>query len=1070
MAQHNEVQFEKELCEHLEAHGWLYSSDDALYDRQLALVPDDLFAWMEDTQPDELAKVVKPSSTAVAQEKAKQDLLSRLAKVLDKREPEGGSLRVLRNGFKHTPASFGPLLARRPESAQIEAANTRYAANRLRVMRQVHYSTKNNNSIDLVLFCNGIPVATVELKTDFTQSVNDAKEQYQYDRNPAGEPLLGFGTRALVHFAVSNDEVWMTTKLAGPSTHFLPFNRGNDGHAGNGLDEDGGSPTTYLWRDVLDRDQWLDILGKFIHYETAKTKDSSTGKLTEHKALIFPRFHQLDAVTKLVAASRDAGPGQRYLVQHSAGSGKTRTIAWTAHRLATLFDAQGTKVFDTVVVVTDRKVLDDQLQEAIKQIESKDGVVARISTKEASKKGFGAKSGYLAQALTAGRLIVVVTLQTFPFVLEEIKKNAALQSRRFAVIADEAHSSQTGEASSKLKEVLTAAELADLIDGGELDTEAVLAAKAAIKADTKNISFYAFTATPKAKTLELFGSEDPVTGLPRPFHLYTMRQAIEEKFILDVLANYSTYATAFELAKKVESGQMRPVKRTDDATGELVDESAATKGLMRWVKLHPTNIAQKVQIIVEHFEANVKHLLDGQAKAMVVTDSRKAAVRYKLAIDDYIAKHDLGLGTLVAFSGEVGFTKNDPEPPSTTAKYTEASMNPGVGDLRNAFNKPDYQVMIVANKFQTGFDQNKLCAMYVDKRLDGVAAVQTLSRLNRYVPGKTTMVLDFANRAEDILDAFKPYYEEAVISATTDPNLIHDLQNKLDVAELYTGDEIDKVVEAEVKQLGNNVLAGAIAPVRQRFTAAMTAAIGQNDKPRVDELTLFRKDVSGYVRLYDFLSQIIDFGDTDVEKHAIFFRVLATQIRATNTAPEIDLSDVRLAHIKQRMTGQQQLDLASGAAVPLKPITGAGSGRVHDPRMALLEEIIARLNEQFAGEDFRDDQIGSWTESLVAALRNDGAVVEQATANNQDQFLASPTLRDAVTLAVAETSDAHNRMTELFHTKGVVEATLIELLGKLIYLELHKPKEDAVRVDFGQDNSVEVSLIESYDSSRATQR
>jgi len=706
-----------------------------------------------------------------------------------------------------------------------------------------------------------------------------------------------------------------------------------------------------------------------------------------------------------------------------------------------------------VVVVTDRKVLDDQLKEAIKQIESKDGVVATISTKEASNKGFGAKSGYLAQALASGRLIVVVTLQTFPFVLEEIKKNAKLQSRRFAVIADEAHSSQTGEASSKLKEVLTAAELADLIDGGELDVEAVLAAKAAIKAETKNISFYAFTATPKAKTLQLFGREDPGSGLPRPFHLYTMRQAIEEKFILDVLANYSTYATAFELAKKVEGGQMLPVKRIDEATGDLVDESAATKGLMRWVKLHPTNIAQKVQIIVEHFEANVKHLLDGQAKAMVVTDSRKAAVRYKLAIDEYIAKHELGLGTLVAFSGEVAFSKDDPEPPSTAVKYTEASMNPGLGDLRNAFDKPDCRVMIVANKFQTGFDQNKLCAMYVDKRLDGVAAVQTLSRLNRYVPGKATMVLDFANNAEDILVAFKPYFEEATISATTDPNLIHDLQNKLDVAGLYTDDEIDKVVEVEVKQSGNNALAGAIAPVRQRFIAAMNAAVAESDKSRVDELGLFRKDISTYVRLYDFLSQIIDFGDTDVEKHAIFFRVLATQIRAENTAPEIDLADISLAHIKQRKTGEQRLDLAFGETVELKPITGTGSGRARDPRMALLEEIIARLNEQFAGEDFRGDQIGSWTESLVAALRNDGDVVEQATANNQDQFLASPTLRDAVTIAVAETSDAHNRMTELFHTKGVVEATLIELLGKLVYLELHKPKEDAVRPDLGFESA-----------------
>ena len=651
---------------------------------------------------------------------------------------------------------------------------------------------------------------------------------------------------------------------------------------------------------------------------------------------------------------------------------------------------------------------------------------------------------------------MVVTLQTFPFVLEAIKTDQALQGRRFAVIADEAHSSQTGQAAAKLKQVLSAAEAADLADGGEIDVESVLLAEAAAKAETANISFYAFTATPKAKTLELFGTPELVTGLPRPFHLYTMRQAIEEKFILDVLANYSTYSTAYELAKEVAAGQMRPLKRVDADTGEMVDEAAATKGLVTWVKLHPTNIAQKVAIIVEHFEANVKHLLGGQAKAMVVTESRKAAVSYKLAIDAYIAEHSLELATLVAFSGEVQLIAEDPEPPSLTARFTEASMNPGVGDLRTAFDKPDYRVMIVANKFQTGFDQTKLVAMYVDKRLDGVAAVQTLSRLNRYLPGKTTMVLDFANKADDILAAFKPYYEEATISATTDPNLIHDLQNKLDVAGLYTDDEVHAVAEAEVKNLGNNALSGAIAPVRQRFVAAMNTAVRAGDKARIDELRLFRKDVTTFVRLHDFLSQIVNFADTDVEKHAIFFRVLATQIRGTNTAPEVDLSEVSLAHIKQKQTGRHSLDLAQGEATPMAPMTAAGSRKSHDPRLVLLDEIIARLNEQFAGEDFPEHQEISWVESLMAAMWTDAELVEQGYVNNQDQFLASPTLRDAVTLAVAETDETHGRMTELFHTKHGVEVTLIDLLGKLFYLELHKPKEGAIRADLGFDRSAEL--------------
>lgn len=1034
-----ESEFERELCEYLEAHGWLYSPDDAGYDRQRALLPKDLFAWLEETQPEELAKKIKPSMSEQARAKAQDQILGRLATLLDKGQPVGGSLQVLRAGFKDTPASF-MLMQKRPEQGINQTVNDRYGANRLRVMRQVHYSTKNNNSIDLVLFLNGVPVATLELKTDHKQNIGDAKKQYMEDRDPAGEPLLGFGTRALVHFAVSNDEVWMTTKLAKGKTRFLPFNRGNAGHAGNGPDEDGGSPTTYLWREVLQRDQWLDILGKFIHYETTKHTDEKTGQTTTGHVLIFPRFHQLDAVTNLVADARKNGPGQRYLIQHSAGSGKTRSIAWTAHRLATLHDTKNQKVFDTVIVVTDRNVLDAQLQEAIKQIESKSGIVATISRTEAAKKSFSSKSAYLTQTLSSGKLIIVVTIQTFPHVLQAIQENKALAGRRFAVIADEAHSSQTGQTASKLKQVLSAQEAADVADGGDVDIEAILAAEAKAKADTQNISFLAFTATPKAKTMEMFGTpgED---GLPHPFHTYTMAQAIEEQFILDVLLNYTTYKTAYELAKKVDSGQMRPVQRIE-GDGELVDESAATKGLMRWVKLHPTNIAQKVQVIIEHFEANVKPLLGGRAKAMVVTDSRKAAVRYKKAMDAYIAKMGYADYTsLVAFSGEV----EDPE--SGYGPFTEYTMNPGVKDLRSAFNTDEYRVMIVANKFQTGFDQPLLCAMYVDRQLSGVTAVQTLSRLNRFVPGKTTMVLDFVNGEDDILAAFKPYYEEAQIVATTDPNQVHDLQTKLDTSGLYTPEELHAVVEAYMLKKGNNALAGAIQPIKQRFIAAYNTAVAQDDKGMIDNLDTYRKDVGTYVRLYDFLSQIVDFGDTDVEKHAVFFRLLAPHLRAGGGSERVDLSHVELIHIKQKETGNHALKLAEGEIVPLKPTMGAGSKVNRDPRMVLLGELIDRLNSQFAGENFREDQVSSWTNALVDAMKTDEDLREQAGVNSEEQFLASPTLKDALLLAVAETNDAHSRMTELFNEKGAVEKAMLELLGRLLYLDLRDVEGDATGTD-----------------------
>jgi len=1031
-----ESEFERELCEHLKANGWLYSPDDTGYDRPRALFPEDLFTWLEETQPDELAKKIKPSMSDQAKAKAKDQILTRLATLLDKGQPVGGSLQLLRNGFKDTPATF-TLMQKRPETSVNPTVTKRYAANRLRVMRQVHYSTKNNKSIDLVLFVNGIPVATLELKTDHKQNIGDAKHQLMTDRDPAGEPLLGFGTRALVHFAVSNDEVWMTTKLAKGTTYFLPFNRGNAGHQGNGPDEDGGSATTYLWRDVLQRDQWLDIIGKFIHYETTKSTDDKTGQVKTDHILIFPRFHQLDAVTKIVNDARTNGAGQRYLIQHSAGSGKTRSIAWSAHRLATLHNEKNEKVFDTVIVVTDRNVLDAQLQEAIKQIESKAGVVATISTAEAAKKSFSSKSAYLTQTLSSGKLIIVVTIQTFPFVLEAIQDNKALAGRKFAVIADEAHSSQTGQTATKLKQVLSDQEADDLADGGEVDVESILAAEAKAKSDTHNISFLAFTATPKAKTMEMFGTPDPTdlddkgNPRPRPFHTYTMAQAIEENFILDVLANYTTYETAFELAKKVGDGQMKPVQRIEDS-GELVDEAAATKGLMRWVKLHPTNIAQKVQVIIEHFEANVKPLLGGRAKAMVVTDSRKAAVRYKTAMDAYIKKMGYtDYTSLVAFSGEVDDPETGPGP------FTEHSMNPGVKDLRSAFNTDEYRVMIVANKFQTGFDQPLLCAMYVDRQLSGVTAVQTLSRLNRFVPGKKTMILDFVNNEEEILNAFKPYYEEAQIVATTDPNLVHDLQTKLDAADHYSTEELDAVVEAFVGQKGNNALAGAIQPIKQRFVARYNAAVAKMDKTKVAELDIFRKDVGTFVRLYDFLSQIIDFGDTDVEKHAVFFRLLIPHLRVGSGSERVDLSDVELAHIKQKETGKHSIDLAEGEVVPLMPTTAAGSKASRDPRKVLLDELIERLNKQFAGEEFRGDQVSSWTAALVEAMKTDGDLREQAEANSQDQFLSSPTLRDALLLAVAETHGAHSRMTELFNEKGAVEKAMIELLGKLLYLDLH---------------------------------
>ncbi|GAA3409092.1 hypothetical protein GCM10018952_08560 [Streptosporangium vulgare] len=620
MADHNEVVFETEICEYLADHGWLYSADDTGYDRERALFPEDLFAWLEATQKPAYEKALKAAGSQAK-------FLDVLTMALDKPlEHGGGMLNILRSGVQYIGGGRLKMAQFRPETTLNATTNAHYAAMRVRVMRQVHFSTADQRSIDLVFFVNGLPVATVELKTDFTQSLNEAIQQYRKERNPLTsgrvEPLLSFGHRALVHFAVSNNLAAMTTRLEGEKTHFLPFDTGFDDGAGNPPGADGRSATAYLWEGIWEKHAWLNIIGRLMIVETKQEWDVATGTSVRRTSMLFPRFHQWEAVTNIVAAVAEEGVGQRYLIEHSAGSGKTNTIAWTAHRLARLH-VDDEKVFDSVIVVVDRTVLDGQLQDAIRQIDGSGKIVATISPEDVRKAGAKSKSGLLAQALKNGELIIAVTVQTFPYALDEIRADSGLKGKRFAVIADEAHSSQSGQISSKLKQVLTAEEIKEIEDGGSVDVEAVLASEMAERAESENISYFAFTATPKNKTLELFGRKGP-DGKPREFHLYSMKQAIEEDYILDVLKGYQSYDTVLKIDGKAGSGG-----------GGEVEESVARKGLMRWVQLHPTNISQKAKIIVEHFHLNVAHLLEGKAKAMVVTDSRKAAVKYKKAIDAY---------------------------------------------------------------------------------------------------------------------------------------------------------------------------------------------------------------------------------------------------------------------------------------------------------------------------------------------------------------------------------------------------------------------------------------------------
>jgi type I restriction enzyme R subunit len=858
MSLHKESSFEDDICEHLASHGWLYSPANAAhYDRAKALFPADVFDWIKQTQPKAWEALSKNHGSQVD-----EVLLNRLRDSLNAR----GTLDVLRRGIEMLGLRQPLELAQfKPASAINTDILTKYNANRLRIVRQVRYSLDNENCIDLVLFLNGLPVATAELKTDFTQSVEDAIDQYRFDRSTKSkkrsvEPLLSFPYGALVHFAVSNKEVHMTTKLEGDKTRFLPFNRGDNGAAGNPLNPSG-HRTAYLWEEIWARDSWLEILGRYLIAQRDSKK--------QIKAILFPRYHQLDATRKLQAVISSEGAGGRYLIQHSAGSGKTNSIAWSAHFLADIHDAQNQKVFDSVLVVSDRNVIDAQLQEAIFSFERTTGVVETIDSKG------GSKSSKLAKALSGKKKIVVCTIQTFPYALKTVQELAATQGKRFAVIADEAHSSQTGQASAKLKTLLSAEEFKELEDGGQISTEDLLLSEMKARASNNNISYIAFTATPKAKTLELFGRRPypcrPVAedNLPEPFHVYSMRQAIEEKFILDVLKNYTPYKLAFKLAHNGQEFDETAVERNE-----------AMKGIMRWVKLHPYNISQKVQVVVEHFHENVQPLLSGYAKAMVVVSSRVEAVRWQLAIDKYIKSQGYDIDTLVAFSGEVCDKESGIEP------FTESSskLNPHLKgrNIAEAFNTSEYRVLLVANKFQTGFDQPLLCGMYIDKRLGGIQAVQTLSRLNRAYSGEygikdTTYILDFVNDEKEILNAFKTYYSTAELVNITDPNLVYNLRAKLDAMGHYDDFEIERVVEVFHKSSAKQKeLSAALDPVADRLLKnyktvreQKTLAVQKGDQKAVataqselDALLLFKRDIGTFQHMYTFLSQIFDYANT----------------------------------------------------------------------------------------------------------------------------------------------------------------------------------------------------------------
>jgi type I restriction enzyme R subunit len=1044
---HQEKHFENYIVSKLVEQGWKLGATTK-YDTESALYPEDLISWLEQSdQGEKLDKLKRLNG-----EKTLDILIDRLNKAQEKQ----GTVQILRQGFSIAGCGHIDLSETAPEDKRNQAVLKRYQANILRVVPQLQYHPARKLAIDLVLFINGIPVATVEIKTDFTQSAEAAVEQYRTDRMPYDpktkrkEPLLTFKRGAIVHFAMSDSEIQMTTKLDGTNTFFLPFNKGDNGHAGNPIgalkpDDTREYPVAYFWEDVCQIDAWLRIFHSFVYVEKKDVVDLK-GNWSKKETLIFPRFHQWTAVNKIIKDAKTHGPGMAYLADHSAGSGKTSTISWTAHDLVKLRKDNGDAIFNSVIIVTDRNVLDGQLQDAVKQIDHQFGVIAAIDRQKSSK----SKSQQLSDALLACTPIIVVTIQTFPYAMEAIVTDKKLKGKNFAVIIDEAHNSQTGTTAAKLQ---TALNLSGQGKMASMTIDELLEQLQKSRARPDNISYFAFTGTPKHSTLMLFGRpinpEQPASkeNLPQAFHRYTMRQAIEEGFILDVLKGYVPYQTAFNLSKQIEDSKR-------------VSGKAAKRALAQWMSLHGTNVTQKVQFIVEHFTKNVAHRLDGKAKAMVVTSSRAAAIRYKKSFDRYIETHSeySFIHSLVAFSGKMtGNQIMHPDDDSFTddlfivdenEEFTEDSMNPAIKgqDLRLAFDRPEYRVMLVANKFQTGFDQPKLIAMYVDKKIaNHVEIVQTFSRLNRMAPGKDEVfIIDFVNDQDNVLQAFALYDDGAHIDDIQDINVIYEIKERLDEHGLYDNNELLAFKEARFKTIRDithaqepqhkalySATEGATRLYNQKmkmlreaiatWEAAFEKARSQGDEAgmksadhhqdeyaeQIKTLLGFKSDLGRFCRTYSYVAQLIDFGDPELENFAAFAKLL--QKRLLNEAPEnVDLKGLVLTGFDIKSKGIEPME--ENKPPVLQPV-GPGSGGAAGDKPKFIKEIIEKLNHLFGDATPIQDQV-AFVNQIASIARESDVVMAQVESNTREQAMKG-NLPSTVQQGVVRALSSHQKLATL---------------------------------------------------------
>ncbi len=1000
-----ERRFEEDIEDYLLKFGGYTKGNPVTFNRVSGLDEGVFIEFVKNSQPKQWERFVK-----IYDAMAEKQLVERFSREVK----QTSLLNVLRHGFTDRGIKFRAVFWK-PETTLNETSQIQYDANIMHCTRQLHYSVKNENSIDIVLFVNGIPIVSMELKCQFTgQNTTNAINQYKFDR-ASKDTIFAFKERVLVHFAVDLTNVYMTTKLEGAGTYFLPFNQGSAGAGkvggkGNPNNENG-YDTSYLWENVLCKDRLLEILQKYIHLQQ---EFDDKGNL-KFERIIFPRYHQLDVVTKLLADVKENGAGHNYLIQHSAGSGKSNSIAWLAHRLSGLHNDMDEKIFQSVIIVTDRKVLDSQLQNTVYQFDHVEGVVQKIDK----------NSQQLKDAIESGAGIIITTLQKFPVIYKEV--NSA--NKRFAIIIDEAHSSQTGDAAKKLKRALADTEdilkeYADMEvedEENRKDDEDRLLDELAAQGFHKNLSFFAFTATPKGKTLQMFGNKD-AEGVYHPFHIYSMRQAIEEGFILDVLQNYMTYKMYYKITKIID----------DDPE---LDTTQGSKAILNYETLHPHNISQKTAIMLYHFMNITRHKMNGKAKAMVVTPSRLHAVRYVQEFKRQIQEKGYDLDVLVAFSGEVT---------DDGVSYTEEGMNKTKDGetikekaLPAAFHTDDYGILVVAEKYQTGFDEPLLHTMFVDKKLSGVKAVQTLSRLNRTARGKLdTFVLDFVNSAEDIKASFEPFYEETVLLEETDPNVVYDMKNTLDDFRVYQTSEVEKFADifySNDKQSAGDLgkLQGQLRPAVDRY---LTLEVERQD--------IFKSTLASFNRLYAYITQVCRLFDKDIHRFSVYSKFLYTMLPKGQGSEKIDIDDKVLLEyykLEKDFEGPIELESSDGGYIPI-----SGEAGHREPKKDPLTIIIDKINERF-GTQFTE------MDKVLVQMENDYAKQEkwQSYAKNNDRSTFLLLFEKDFPTMAAERYEQNDEFFKRLFGNPEMMKQVMDTVGGVLYERLKKsfiydPKSDVM--------------------------